>query len=59
MKQYVILVQPEYGLPHVVSSNNSDYLDFLAAGYQVIYSGNKKDCEEQAEEMIAEMYEYN
>lgn len=59
MKQYVILISPEIGLPTVISKASFEYIDFIRAGYKEIYIGTKRDCLEEADEMLSEMYAYN
>ena len=50
MKQYQILFHPEHGYK-VVSTNSLDYSDYLFTGYEIKFTGNKKQCESQLDEM--------
>ena len=59
MKQYVIMISPEHLLPKVVSTNSHEYPELKQIGYEVIFNGNKSACEQQAEEMLSEMYVFN
>jgi hypothetical protein len=44
-----------YGLPTVVSTNSSEYAAMcLTHNYTEYFSGTKKECEIEAEELIAD-----
>ena len=52
---YALLISPE-GLPSVVSQNSNDYPDFIMAGYTEIDTGHKNEMQEQADEILSEIY---
>jgi hypothetical protein len=45
----------ENGIPVIVSSNSLIYSEYLQSGYEIIYSNNKRACEEYLTEMVFEM----
>jgi len=56
---FCILINPEHQLPTVISKNDNSYPDLIMAGWEEISSGHKRDMEEEAEEMLQEIYQYN
>jgi hypothetical protein len=50
MKQYQLLFHPEHGY-RVVSTNALDYSDYIMTGWEEKFTGNKKQCESQLDEM--------
>jgi hypothetical protein len=54
---FALLVHPEHGLPVICSINSNDYPDYIMAGYKKISTGHKKDIEEEAEELLQEIYQ--
>ncbi len=48
MKQYQIIFHPEHG-NRVVSTNSLEYSDYLMSGWEVKFSGNKKQCDQELE----------
>ena len=41
--------------PRVISTNSQLYVEYLDSGYLVIKTGNKKECEIFAEDLINEL----
>ena len=44
MKQYAILSKTDHS-PVIVSTNSHDFAEMMQLGYEIVYSGNKKQCE--------------
>jgi len=55
MKQYAIL-NKENHQPVIVSTNSHDYAELMQLGYTVVYSGNKKSCEQMLEQEMELSY---
>lgn len=53
------VIQRNGGLPSVVNQNDAEYFMFLQAGYEVVKSGNKKDCNEYVEDALRELVDYH
>lgn len=45
MKQYCIL-NKENHQPVVVSTNSHDFAELMQLGYEIVFQGNKKACEQ-------------
>ena len=43
MKQCQIIFHPEHGYK-VVSTNSLEYSDYILTGWQILYTGNQKQC---------------
>lgn len=43
MKQYCIVSSPLHS-PIIVSTNSHDFAELILLGYQIVFSGNKKQC---------------
>jgi hypothetical protein len=54
---FALLVHPEHGLPVICSINDNNYPDYLMAGYKEIATGRKREIEEEAEELLQEIYQ--
>lgn len=53
---FALLIHPDHQLPVILSQNDRNYPDFIMSGYEVISTGHKKDLQDEAEEMLQEIY---
>jgi len=53
---YALLINPESGLPTVISINDKNYPDFIMSGYKQEDTGHKNEMQEQADEILSEIY---
>jgi len=44
MKQYAIINHPSHSA-FIISTNSLEFPDYMLLGYQIIFQGNRKECE--------------
>lgn len=50
---YVVLTKESTGgLPTVISRNSAYFADYIQSGYEIVFEGYKKDCQDVADEML-------
>lgn len=56
MTKFAIVTLADYKLPHIVRVGSIEFVDYLMAGYKEIFEGSKRDCNEEEERMLEDMY---
>ena len=51
---YAVIFSANGWTPSVQSKNSSDWFHFIQAGYEIMFSGTKRQCQEFFEEYMAE-----
>lgn len=59
MNQFQVIQHPDHMLPNVVSVNSNTYPDFMMLGYEILFSGTRKECEDQKDSIMEESLELN
>lgn len=59
MNQFQVLRHPQHMLPNVVSTNSNTYPDFIMAGYEILFNGTRKECEDERDSIMEESVHLN
>jgi hypothetical protein len=56
---FAVVVSPSGGLPSLQNQNSNEYWDMQNIGYEILHTGNKRDCQAFLEEMMGELNNIN
>lgn len=52
---YCVISKPEFQLPTVISQNSHLYPEFIQAGYESVFTGTKRECQDKETEILEEL----
>ena len=54
---YFVLMKKESSVPILISEKNVEYSDYLLSGYEEIYSGTMRECNDVIDEIVDTTFE--
>ena len=55
---YAVLTKETHDLPVLISKNKPDYADYILSGYQEIFSGTLKACQDIIDEIVEIVFQF-